>query len=198
MVSRRSLVAIAFVLLAAFIGGCADNKPPTSQNTQTYPTQNEQQQAAVPGSQNPNPSPAIGQETMSVTIYSATKDAMYLVAEHNIVPKNTHPAQTAMELLVAGTKNTELVSVMPAGTTLRHISIKNKVAYVDFSDNLIKNNSGGSASEMLLVAAIVNTLTEFHDIQKVQIMVEGKKIDTISGHLDTSEPLGRSEKIIKK
>ncbi len=78
------------------------------------------------------------------------------------------------------------------------LSIKDKIAYVDFNDKLIKNNTGGSASEILLVAAIINTLTEFKEIQKVQIMVDGKKIDTISGHLDIGEPLSRSEKIIKK
>ena len=198
MMNKRSLIAIVFVLLAAFIGGCAQN----NQNTpppvdQTESPQNEQQQAVTPGSPN-GPSSANNQSTMNVTVYSATKDAMYLVAEHYVVPKNAHPAQTAIEFLLAGTQNTELASVMPPGTKLRHISIKEKIAYVDFSDNLVKNNAGGSASEMLLVAAIINTLTEFHDIQKVQIMVEGKKIDTISGHMDISEPLSRSEKIIKK
>ena len=50
---------------------------------------------------------------------------------------------------------------------------------------------------MLLVAAIVDTLTEFPDIQKVQILVNGKKVDTIAGHMDTGEPLSRSEKVIK-
>jgi len=197
MAYRRILLAIAFVLVAAFIGGCAGNNPTTPPVAQTEPTQDAQQQAALPDSKNV-PAPAIPAQTMTVTVYSATKDAMYLVAEHHVVPNNTHPARTAIELLVAGTKNKELVSVMPAGTKLRHISIKDQIAYVDFSDHLVKNNTGGSASEMLLVAAIVNTLTEFNDIQKVQIMVEGKKIDTISGHMDIGEPLSRSEKIIKK
>jgi len=196
MINIRILLAMTFILLTAFIGGCAEN-PQTSPMPPTEPAQNEQQQVVVPNGQN-TPLSSLAQETMNVTVYSATKDAMYLVAEHQAVPKNTHPAQTAIELLVAGTKNAELVSVMPTGTQLRHISIKNKVAYVDFNDKLVKNNTGGSASEMLLVAAIVNTLTEFHDIEKVQIMVEGKKIDTISGHMDIGEPLSRSEKIIKK
>jgi len=197
MVKKRFLLAMAFVLLGAFIGGCSENPTTNPPVAPTEPAKNAQQQAVVPGGPN-TPLPASVQETMSVTVYSATKDAMYLVAEHYVVPKNTHPAQTAIELLVAGTKNADLVSVMPAGTKLRHISIKDQIAYVDFNENLVKNNTGGSASEMLLVAAIVNTLTEFHDIQKVQIMVAGKKIDTISGHMDTGEPLSRSEKIIKK
>jgi len=196
MVNRKIFLTMALMFLVTFIGGCADkNLPP--QVAPTEQTKNEQQQAVIPGSQN-TPSPSTGQETMSVTVYSATKDAMYLVPEHHVIPKNAHPAQAAMELLVAGTKDAQLVSVIPAGTKLKHISIKDKIAYVDFNDKLVKNNTGGSTSEMLLVAAIVNTLTEFNDIQKVQIMVEGKKIDTISGHMDIGEPLSRSEKIIKK
>ncbi len=39
---------------------------------------------------------------------------------------------------------------------------------------------------MLLVAEIVNTLTEFSEIQTVQILVTGKKVNTISGHMDIS------------
>ncbi len=135
---------------------------------------------------------------MVVTVYSGTKDATRLVSETHIVAKNDHPAQTAMEILLAGTKNPNLVSVMPKGTKLRNISVKDGIAYIDFDEKLIKNNTGGSASEILLVAAIVNTLTEFPNIERVQILVEGKKIDTISGHMDIGEPLSRSEKIIKK
>lgn len=195
MVSKRKIVALLFILLATLLGGCADQ----AQAPSVIPDElikNDQPKATAPVI--PNPPLPSGQETMIVTVYNGTTDAKYLVAEPHVVPKNDQPAKTAMELLVAGTKNVDLVSVMPAGTKLKHISIKDKIAYVDFNDKLVKNNTGGSASEILLVAAIINTLTEFKEIQKVQIMVDGKKIDTISGHLDIGEPLSRSEKIIKK
>ena len=52
--------------------------------------------------------------------------------------------------------------------------------------------------EILTVGAIVNTLTEFPDVEKVQILVEGKKVSTLFGHLDVSDPLSRSPGIIKK
>jgi spore germination protein GerM len=48
------------------------------------------------------------------------------------------------------------------------------------------------------VAAVVNTLTEFPDIHKVQILVEGKTVETLSGHMSVGQPLSRSEGIIKK
>jgi germination protein M len=188
---RISLVAI-LLLVSVMLGGCDNNEAP---QLPTVPNvQNENPQAGVEPGKTTTP----GQDTMTMTIYFATKDASNLIGEKYVVPKNSHPAQTAMELLITGTKDPALVPVVPTGTKLRNISVKDHIAYVDFNDSLVKNNRGGSASEILLVGSIVNTLTEFHDIQKVQIMVEGKKIDTISGHMDIGEPLSRSEKIIKK
>lgn len=195
MVSKKRVLAVVFILLTTLLGGCANN----SQAPSVVPNElikNDQPKATAPTV--PNPPLPSGQETMIVTVYNGTKDAKNLVAEPHVVPKNDQPAKTAMELLTAGTKNVDLVSVIPSGTKLRNLSVKDKIAYVDFNDKLIKNNTGGSASEILLVAAIINTLTEFKEIKKVQIMVDGKKIDTISGHLDIGEPLSRSEKIIKK
>ena len=45
---------------------------------------------------------------------------------------------------------------------------------------------------------MVNTLTEFPEIKKVQILVEGKEIDSLSGHLDLSRPVERMSELIKK
>ena len=196
MVGTRTLLGMVFILLGILIGGCAEQ----GSLTPTPPVdvkKNEQQQGVVPGNQS-HQSSVISQEKMVVTVYNATKDGMHLVPESHVLLKNDRPAQTAIELLLAGTKNVDLVSVMPNGTKLRNISVKDGIAYVDFNEKLVKNNKGGSASEILLVAAIVDTLTEFHSIEKVQILVEGKKIDTISGHMDIGEPLSRSEKVIKK
>ncbi len=191
---RQINIRIVAVLAAALlIAGCGSL--PASQNGNDL-SQNvvETAEGPLPGTlSNPNP-----QKTMVITTYQATKDGMYLVPETHTVPQNEHPAQTALELLVAGTKNPELISIVPHGTKVLGVKIKNHIAYADFNSAIVKNNPGGSTEEMLLVAAIVDTLTEFHDIQKVQILVDGKTVDTINGHMDTSEPLSRSEKIIKK
>lgn len=192
----RNLLGIIFIIFGVLVGGCAQQDTLVAKLSGDT-NKNEQQQGKVTENQTPQ-STVLSQDKMVVTVYNGTKDAKNLVSETHVVLKNDHPAQTAMELLVAGSKNVDLLSVVPKGTKLRSITIKDGIAYVDFNDKLIKNNTGGSASEILLVGAIVNTLTEFHSIEKVQILVEGKKIDTISGHMDISEPLSRSEKIIKK
>ncbi|MDR7867539.1 MAG: GerMN domain-containing protein [Sporomusaceae bacterium] len=180
----RYIALVAVFLIALFAAGCEPDQAVTGQP----PGAKQPEKQATP--------PAA--ETMSVTVYHATQDAAFLVPETHTLPKTDQPVQAAVEQLLAGPKTPELVRALPAGTKLRGITVKDHIAYVDFNDKLVKNGSGGSAGEILAVSAIVNTVTEFADIYKVQIMVEGRKIQTLYGHMDTSEPLSRSEKIIKK
>ena len=104
--------------------------------------------------------------------------------------------QRAMEALASGPRNTDLWAVVPPATKVKSVLVKQRTAYVDFSGELVTQGFGGSSREILAVGAIVNTLTEFPEVENVQILVEGKKVDTLFGHLDVSEPLGRSTAII--
>ncbi|MCX7779994.1 MAG: GerMN domain-containing protein [Negativicutes bacterium] len=184
----NKLWPVALLLILLMIAGCAGNVPASQGADHSDPAKNAG-----------NSQPVAGQtEKMKITVYHATKDAMYLVPEVHEVERNNHPAQTALELLLAPPKSSDLVAVLPQGTKVRGISVKDHIAQVDFSSAIVKNNAGGSATEMLAVGAIVNTLTEFPDIHKVQILIEGKKVETLTGHMDVSEPLSRAEKIIKK
>lgn len=133
--------------------------------------------------------------TMLITVYQADKEALRLIPESHVVPFDNHPAETAVRLLIAGSTHAEHISAVPAGTEVLGITIQAHIAYVNFNDKLTKVS--GSTSELLLVGAIVNTLTQFPEIQKVQILVNSKKIDTLSGHLDISEPVGRMEQLVK-
>ena len=56
----------------------------------------------------------------------------------------------------------------------------------------------GSYGEMMLCYAITNTLTEFPEIKRVQILIEGKKAITLSGHMDIEDPLTRNTTYCKK
>lgn len=187
MPGKIRMLIVAFTLLILTLAtGCDQGRPAVTAPPGEQQAQTQQQTggAAV--------------ETVSITVYYATKDAMNLVPEVHVVPKSDKLLNKAVELLLGQPKNDQLVKVLPDGVKLRGINVKDQVAYVDFNDKLIKNNRGGSANEILAVAAIVNTLTEFDEVRKVQILVEGKAVETLTGHVDVSEPLSRSERIIKK
>ena len=185
------LVCILAVLL---LSGCA----PANGGLQTNGSGTVAEPVQKPAEQTPN----AAAETVPVKIYFGTHDGQYVVAETHMVKKDALLLQRAMEILVAGPKNTGLIAVAPPGTKVKGVSVKDRTAYVDFSGEMIKrgfssSSFGSSSMEILTVGAIVNTLTEFPEVEKVQILVDGKKVSTLFGHLDVSDPLSRSQGLIK-
>lgn len=103
-----------------------------------------------------------------------------------------------MEALVSTKpQDGKMMDVIPVGTKVRSLKIANGVATADFSKELAKKGMG-SYDEMMLCYAITNTLTEFPEIKKVQILVEGKKVITLSGHMDLEDPLTRNKSLLTK
>ncbi len=137
-------------------------------------------------------------EQRKVTVYRAAADGQTLVGEVYTVAKTNETIAQAMGLLLAEPSNNKNWSTIPEGTKVRSIHFANGIARVDFSPELVKNFRGGSAGELLLVGSIVNTLTEIRGVEKVRIMVNGKQIETIGGHVDLSEPIGRMNDLLKK
>lgn len=139
---------------------------------------------------------SVADKSDTLKVYYANEDGTKLVSE---VKTKAVPGEdkytTVMKQLIAGTNEKGAVSIIPKGTKLRSVKVEKNIAYVDFSKELVKKFNGGSAGELMLVGAIVNTLTEFPEIKAVQILVEGKEVDTITGHMDTSEPFKRFNNI---
>jgi Sporulation and spore germination len=87
-----------------------------------------------------------------------------------------------------------LVSAIPRGTTLRAVFItKSGDAYVDLSREARSAHSGGSVNELLTVYTIVNALTvNLPAVTGVQVLIDGKEVDTLSGHVDLRRPLAKN------
>jgi len=90
-----------------------------------------------------------------------------------------------------GPENEQLLSIMPDDTILNKVSIKNRIAYIDFSHEFIENHPGGSVGEYNTLYSIVNSLTEIDGIDGVDFSIQGEKFKTYKGHCDFSEPLYR-------
>jgi spore germination protein GerM len=86
-----------------------------------------------------------------------------------------------------------LLSAVPPGTALRAIFITEKGdAYVDLSPEAASAHSGGSLNELLTVYTIVNALTaNMPAVSGVQILIGGREVDTLAGHVDLRRPLAR-------
>jgi hypothetical protein len=86
------------------------------------------------------------------------------------------------------------VSAIPGGTTLRAVFItKTGDAYVDLSRETRTSHPGGTVNELLTVYTIVNALTvNLPAVTGVQVLIDGKEVDTLSGHVDLRRPLAKN------
>jgi hypothetical protein len=90
-------------------------------------------------------------------------------------------------------------SVIPSGTELRSFYVTERGdAFVDLTNRISTGHPGGSLTELLTVYAIVNAVTaNLPAIQRVQLLVDGKEVDTIAGHVDVRRPLTRDASLVR-
>lgn len=87
---------------------------------------------------------------------------------------------------------TGLIPVIPAGTEILGISINETgLCKVDFSAEALNNQT--EKDEENFIKGVVYTLTEFPTINEVQILVEGKAIQSTAFGHDLSKPLARGD-----
>ncbi|MBU3189469.1 GerMN domain-containing protein [Clostridium bowmanii] len=137
-------------------------------------------------------------KSSQVVLYFSDDQAMYLVGEKRNLEKPT--AKSIVAELVKGPSGTEkLTATIPEGVVILDVAVKENIAYVDFKGNVSEKISGSTGEQMALYS-IVNTLVSYKDlgITKVQFLIEGKKVESIAGHLDTSQPMGENTEILKK
>lgn len=136
-----------------------------------------------------------------IKVYFSDEDGLFLKGESRSIVKGglDKEARAAIEALVSGPLDRRLSGTLPKGTRLLALDIEGAVAVVDLSPEVIKNHEGGSSGELQTIYSIVDTLSlNFPEIKQVQILVGGKKEETIAGHIDISQPLGPDTKIIKE
>ncbi len=136
--------------------------------------------------------------TTIVSLYFTDKGGKGLIAEKRIID-NGAPAirlKTMLTSLAAGPVTKKLLNALPDGTRVISVEVKGDIAYVDLSREFKDNHTGGSSAEMQAIYAIVNTVTLNSKTELVQILIDGKKADTLKGHVMIGVPLGARRSII--
>lgn len=136
-------------------------------------------------------------EMIEINLYFSDSQAMYLVSEKRKIPQTTSLAKQVVVELIKGPTSSDLYSTIPEGARVNEVYIADDIVYVDLSEEVFKNHSGGSSGELMTVYSIVNSLTEISPIKGVQILVEGNERNSLVGHVDISMPLLRDEDWIK-
>ncbi|HEX5475497.1 MAG TPA: GerMN domain-containing protein [Vicinamibacterales bacterium] len=145
--------------------------------------------AAVAPAAAAEPAPA---RKITATLYYVAADGLSLVGAQREVAYGARVPEQARAIVEAEIRPAPpLLSAIPAGTTLRNVFVTDRGdAFVDLSSEVRTKHSGGSLDELLTVYAIVDALTvNLPAIARVQILIDGKEVETLAGHVDLRHPL---------
>lgn len=137
------------------------------------------------------------EQSLNVRIYYPDDSGMRLVeVEREIIVDDSVDKYTAaVEALLEEPDEENLTKIFPSSAGVRSVTVKGDLAIVDLDG--LKNFVGGSTGEEFLVGSVVDTLTNFPEIKRVKILVQGREIETLSGHMDLSTPLERMNSLIE-
>jgi hypothetical protein len=146
-------------------------------------------------------SPSLLGRKIKARLFYVSEDGTRLTGVEREVVYGEGPAAQAQLIINAqlAPANAPLVSAVPPGTTLRALYLNAKgEAYVDLSRDVVTGHTGGSRDELLTIYTIVNALTSnLPAVTSVQVLVDGKEVDTLAGHVDLRRPLGKDLALVE-
>jgi len=129
----------------------------------------------------------------TATLFYVSDDGERLIGVERNVVEDDAPVEQARHVLEAQFRGVEppLISTIPEGTLVRAVYLTDRGdAFVNLSREISSRHSGGSLSELLTIYTIVNAVTvNIPTIRRVQILIEGREVDTLAGHVDLRRPL---------
>jgi hypothetical protein len=149
----------------------------------------------------PAPGSAAAVPKIKATLFFGSEDGRSLVPVEQEIPLaegKVAQARVLIEAQLATTPPAPLASTVPAGSKLRglYVSDKNE-AFVDLDATVRTNHPGGSMNELFTVYTIVNAvIANLPDVQSVQLLIDGREVDTLAGHVDLRRPLRKNDALI--
>ena len=173
----------------------------TQQQTtpQTEPV-TQQPVTQTPLTQQPLTQPPVTQtvETRERSIYfmqdKGSGSDLVLIRVNRSLKVSDSPLLDSINALLIGPtadeKRNSLVSFIPDNTRIMSALVRGSTAYLDFNAEFRYNTMGreGFAAQL---QQIVWTATEFSNVNDVQILIEGKRVDFLSEGVIIGSPIGR-------
>jgi germination protein M len=194
MTHRRIAVAVAGVVA---VGLCAWGVTRALERVMRPEVQPAPQGAAAPQQ------PATPLRHITATLFYGSSDGQHLVAVQREVPFGEGPVEQGRQIVLAQLTMpppAPLLAVVPSGATLRSFYVSEQgEAFVDLGPEIVAAHPGGSAAELLTVYAMVNAIVaNIPAVTRVQLLVDGKEVDTLAGHVDVRRSLRRNDALVRE
>ena len=183
MTARRAIVIGAIALLVVAFAWAIRSAPRWRSSTRIVAA--------------PSPTvPAPPGRKIKARLFYVNENGTKLTGIERDVAFAENATEQAREIVAAqvGPVSEPLVSAVPAGTVLRALFLTDHgQAFVDLSREVVSGHPGGTINEILTVYTIVNAITaNLPAVTSVQLLVDGKEVDTLAGHVDLRRPLTKN------
>lgn len=84
-----------------------------------------------------------------------------------------NPYGYILELLFKGPSENKYKNEIPSNTKINNVNFKKGILYVDLSEEFLNSNGTNS------IYAIVNTVCQFNEVEKVKFTIDGKDINNL-------------------
>lgn len=141
----------------------------------------------------------VSDQYIYVTVYYKDGDNL-LVPLTRRIKKEEGIAKAALNSMVKNEENSNeikdlgLYTVLPEGTSILGMNIKDGTAIVDFNSNIL--NYEDSSAEKSIVAGVVYCLTEFSTIKGVRFLINGREQESLKYGTDISDVMSRENVLI--
>jgi len=110
------------------------------------------------------------------------------------IPASETPMQDVLNAILAGPSADELnrgvLNLIPQNTRLLSATVRGNTAYISFSENFMFNTFGVEGYVAQL-RQIVWTVTEFSNVNDVQILIDGRRLDYLGEGIWIGSPINR-------
>ncbi|MGE0040647.1 MAG: GerMN domain-containing protein [Vicinamibacterales bacterium] len=200
MTTRRLLTFVAIAVAATALGWALmaglsrvltttvpDELPPEGQTA-----------AAPPAPGDPSAVPRI-----KATLFFGSGDGHQLVGVEHEVPLGDSvvaQARAILEAQLATAPPDGLARTIPEGTALRGVYASERgEVFIDLDGAIRAAHPGGSMNELVTVYTLVDAVTvNLPTVTDVQILIDGREVDTLAGHVDLRRPLQKNEELIAR
>ncbi|HVE74803.1 MAG TPA: GerMN domain-containing protein [Mycobacteriales bacterium] len=193
---RTTRLLLAAGLLASSVAACSDTTPrsagpaasSSAPSTDPFATPS----LSDPG-QTASPAPT-GRASRAIYWVRDTgpRTGVRLYREFHSRPATTGVVKDAVEaMLTVSPLDDDYTSLWPEGTAVRAVRIDKATAYVDLTRDATSRRQGSAAERATLQQLVYTVTAAAPAVSAVQLMIEGKQVETLWGHSDTSRPMRR-------
>jgi hypothetical protein len=184
-----------FMLTILVAAGCST--APTSSQANGGQSQQQNNSPVKPTNEQPKPAEK-SQAAVKPVDTTKQKQVAFIYSDDNLMDqyKEMHNVKyktedelplLALKEWQKGPQNKKLISLLPAGVEIQSVKKDGENAIVSFSSSIKKTANLGSTGEDMLVKQVATIMKQL-GFKDTSFEIDGKKTESLLGHVDTTSP----------